>query len=157
PRRPDGRAGRRSGHGWIRRRPRLFTGQRPLRLLTAKGAGGRRSPRSFGLLGASWAAVVLYRFVSRFDRIGLGVFKMTHRQLKVGFFVLEGLNAFATTFYFYYLFFYMERQFGFGSLGNLSLAALNGFIYMFMAWFGGRFGQRVGYFRALRLGFTTMT
>jgi MFS family permease len=82
---------------------------------------------------------------------------MTHRQLKAGYFVLEGLNAFATTFYFYYLFFYMERQFGFGSLGNLSLAALNGFIYMFMAWFAGRFGQRVGYFRALRLGFTTMT
>jgi predicted MFS family arabinose efflux permease len=81
---------------------------------------------------------------------------LTLRQLKVGYFVLEGLNAFATSFFFYYLFFFMQRQYGFGNLGNLALAALNGFIYMFMARVGGRFGQEAGYFRALRVGFATM-
>jgi MFS family permease len=81
---------------------------------------------------------------------------VTVRQIKVGYFVLEGLNSFATSFYFYYLFFFMQRQFGFGNLGNLSLAALNGFIYTFVAWFGGSFGQRFGYFKALGVGFTTL-
>ena len=66
---------------------------------------------------------------------------MSARQLKAGIFVLEGLNAFATSFYFYYLFFFMQRQFGFGNLGNLSLAALNGLVYTFTAWAAGRFGQ----------------
>src|SRR3954447_10191670 len=82
---------------------------------------------------------------------------MSARQLKAGTFVLEGLNAFATSFYFYYLFFFMQRQFGFGNRGNLALAALNGLIYTFMAWSAGRFGQRVGYFKALRLGFVLLS
>ncbi len=81
---------------------------------------------------------------------------MTSRQLKAGCFVLEGLNSFATSFYFYYLFFYMQRQFGFGNQENLALAALNGLIYALMAWLAGLFGQRYGYFKALALGFATM-
>src|SRR4029079_12545041 len=81
---------------------------------------------------------------------------MTARQFKTGYFLLEGLNSFATSFYFYYLFFLMQRQFGFGNVENLSLAALNGLIYTFTAWFAGRFGQRFGYFRALGLGFSIM-
>lgn len=81
---------------------------------------------------------------------------LSSSQLKAGFFVLEGLNSFATSFYFYYLFFFMQRQFGFGNLENLSLAALNGFIYTFIAWLAGRFGQRFGYFKALAVGFGTM-
>lgn len=81
---------------------------------------------------------------------------MSPRQLKAGCFVLEGLNSFATSFYFYYLFFYMQRQFGFGNQQNLALAALNGLIYALMAWLAGLFGQRFGYFKALALGFVTM-
>jgi MFS family permease len=81
---------------------------------------------------------------------------MTRRQVKTGYFVIEGLHAFATSFYFYYLFFFMARRFGFGNLENLSLAALNGLVYTCVAWFGGRFGQRHGYFKALRLGLTVM-
>lgn len=79
--------------------------------------------------------------------------RFTLRQIKTGYFALEGLNAFATSFYFYYLFFFMQREFGFGNLGNLSLAAFNGLIYTSVAWSAGRFGQRFGYFKALRLGF----
>jgi MFS family permease len=81
---------------------------------------------------------------------------MTPRQLKTGYFVLAGLNSFATSFYFYYLFFFMQRQFGFGNQGNLSLAALNGLVYMVMSWQAGRFGQRHGYHKALWIGLVTM-
>jgi MFS family permease len=81
---------------------------------------------------------------------------MTPNRLKTGYYTLEGLNAFATAYYFYYLFFLMEARFGYGNLENLLLSAANGFIYMFAAWFGGRFAQRFGYYRALRVGFGTM-
>jgi MFS family permease len=50
----------------------------------------------------------------------------------------------------------MRDQFGFGNLGNLFMCALNGFVYMFAAQFGGRFAQRHGYFFALRIGFSVM-
>ncbi len=76
---------------------------------------------------------------------------------KAGCFLLEGINAFASSFYFYYLFFFMAREFGFGDRENLFLAALNGFVYTFAARYGGRFAQRRGYFPALRLGFSILS
>ena len=36
------------------------------------------------------------------------------------------------------------------------LAALNGAIYAVMAWLGGKFAQRFGYFTALKAGFLIM-
>lgn len=78
---------------------------------------------------------------------------MHSRTIKAGAFVLEGLNALATTWYFFYIYFFMQERFGFGRLGNLLLAAVLGLIYTFAAMFGGRFAQRHGYFRALKLGF----
>jgi predicted MFS family arabinose efflux permease len=78
------------------------------------------------------------------------------RQLKTWYFVLEGLNSFSTVYYCYYLYFFMEKTFGFGNRANLSLAALNGFICIFAAWWGGKFAQRFGNFTALKLGFFTM-
>jgi MFS family permease len=81
---------------------------------------------------------------------------MKARDLKLVYLVLEGLNAFATAFYFNYLFFFMRARFGFTNLENLSLCALNGLVYTFAAWFGGRFAQRSGYFLALKLGFGGM-
>ena len=81
---------------------------------------------------------------------------MTHRQLKNSYFVLEGANSFATMFYFSYLFFFMRHEFGFGNLGNLTLGAINGLVYIPAALFGGRFAQRRGYFNALKTGFGTM-
>jgi predicted MFS family arabinose efflux permease len=80
----------------------------------------------------------------------------SRRKLKTWYFILEGLNSFATVYYCYYLYFYMERVFGFGNRANLSLAALNGFICIFAAWWGGKFAQRFGNFTALKLGFFTM-
>lgn len=81
---------------------------------------------------------------------------MFSRRLKSGYFVLEGLNSFATVYYFYYFYFFMQKEFGFGNKANLALAALNGAVYAVMAWQGGNFAQRFGYFTALKLGFGIM-
>jgi predicted MFS family arabinose efflux permease len=81
---------------------------------------------------------------------------MFSRRLKSGYFILEGLNSFATVYYFYYFYFFMQTVFGFGNKANLSLAALNGAVYAVMAWQGGNFAQRFGYFTALKTGFVIM-
>ena len=81
---------------------------------------------------------------------------MFPRRLKTGCFVLEGLNSFATTYYFYYFYFFMQTVYGFGNQANLALAALNGAVYAFMSWQAGRFAQRFGYFTALKVGFVIM-
>jgi predicted MFS family arabinose efflux permease len=81
---------------------------------------------------------------------------MFSRRLKTGYFLLEGMNSFATVYYFYYFYFYMQKAFEFGNKANLTLAALNGATYAVFAWWGGRFAQRYGYFNALKLGFGLM-
>lgn len=82
---------------------------------------------------------------------------MNHRRFKAGYFVLEGMNAFAVAYYSFYLFFHLQRQYGFHDLGNLGMAALTGFVYMFSAAYAGHFAQRRGYFFAARLGLLIMT
>src|SRR6266550_6177393 len=81
---------------------------------------------------------------------------MHDTRLKAGVLILEGSNSFATTYYLYYFYFFMQKQFGFGDKANLGLAALNGLVCAFAAWWGGRFAQRAGYFTALKLGFALM-
>jgi predicted MFS family arabinose efflux permease len=81
---------------------------------------------------------------------------MYSNRVKTGVFVLEGLNALATSLYFNYLFFHMRAEFGFTNVGNLVLCAVNGLVYAVASWFGGQFAQRQGYFVALRLGFLGM-
>jgi predicted MFS family arabinose efflux permease len=81
---------------------------------------------------------------------------MFTRPLKIGYFVLEGLNSFGTVYYFYYFYFYMQQVFGFGNKANLLLAALNGLVYALCSWLAGRFAERAGYFTALRVGFVIM-
>jgi predicted MFS family arabinose efflux permease len=76
------------------------------------------------------------------------------RRFKVVCFTIEGMSSFATSFYSYYLYFFMQKQFGFSSKDNLAFAALNGFIYIFSAWQAGKFAQRCGYFTALKVGFS---
>src|SRR6266481_1909629 len=81
---------------------------------------------------------------------------MFSRRLKNGYFILEGLNSFAIVYYFYYLYFFMQKAHGFDNQANLVLAALNGGTYALCAWWAGRFAQRAGYFTALKLGFFVM-
>jgi predicted MFS family arabinose efflux permease len=78
------------------------------------------------------------------------------RRLKFAYFTLEGLGSFAVAFYFYYLFFFMQKRFGFDGKHNLALAGALGFIYIFFSWQAGRFAQRRGYFNALKLGFSVI-
>ena len=82
---------------------------------------------------------------------------MFSRRLKTGYFIVEALNSFASVYYLYYVYFFMQRTFGFGNKANLLLAALNGAIYALMAWQGGKFAQRFGYLTALKVGFSIMT
>lgn len=71
--------------------------------------------------------------------------------------MLEGLNAFATSFFFNYLFFYLRDQLGFSNADNFLITALHGLVYVPASWLAGRFAQRSGYFLSLRLGFAVMT
>ncbi len=81
---------------------------------------------------------------------------MFSRRFKTGYFVLEGLNSFATVFYFYYYYFFMQKEFGFGNKANLILAALNGATYAIGVLWAGKLAHRMGYFTALKLGFGIM-
>lgn len=81
---------------------------------------------------------------------------MFQRKLKVGYFVLAWLNIYATAYYGNYIFFLMKQEFGFGNRENLLMAAVNGGVYIFFAWFAGRFAQKRGYYLALKLGFSIM-
>jgi MFS family permease len=78
------------------------------------------------------------------------------RKLKVGYFVLEGLNSFATVYYLYYLYFFLQKEFGFGNKANLLVAALSGAVNAVGSFYGGRFAQRKGYFTALKVGIGLM-
>ncbi|MBM3878696.1 MAG: MFS transporter [Verrucomicrobia bacterium] len=77
-------------------------------------------------------------------------------RVKTGVFVLEGVNALATSLYFYYLFFLMRAEHGFTNLGNLTLCATSGLVYTIVVWLAGKFAQRRGYFLALQIGFGCM-
>ena len=81
---------------------------------------------------------------------------MSTGQPKRGFFFLEAINALGTAFYFNFLFFHMGAQFGWTDGGNFALSATHGFVYIFAALYAGKFAQRRGYVRALRLGFAIM-
>jgi predicted MFS family arabinose efflux permease len=75
---------------------------------------------------------------------------------KTGYFIVEGVNSFATAYYFNYLLFLLRNEHGFGNLENLAVVAGVGLLYIGASWFGGRFGQRHGYFTSLRVGFGGM-
>src|SRR6266853_1457311 len=81
---------------------------------------------------------------------------MFSRHNKTGYLILEGLNSLAIVFHFYYLYFFMQKVFGFENRHNLVLAASTGAINMLVSWWGGRFAQRFGYLTALKLGFFIM-
>lgn len=81
---------------------------------------------------------------------------ITSPRLKTGLFVIEGMNALSTVYFFYYIYFLMKERFGFGALENLILAAVLGLIYGTMAIFSGRFAQKKGYLVVLRFGTALM-
>ncbi len=77
---------------------------------------------------------------------------MTFAVFKRGIFAVEAINGFASTLYFNYLFFYLQKHFQFGATGNLCFGAAMGFVYIFGALRGGKEAQRRGYLPALKFG-----
>lgn len=71
-------------------------------------------------------------------------------------YLLEGLNAFATAFYFNYLMFLLQKEYHFDNKQNLTVGAIHGLIYVLASWLGGKIGQKVGYFTLMRAGFIGM-
>ena len=79
-----------------------------------------------------------------------------HQKKQFHCYTIIGLNSFATTIYFTYVYFLLHDKFGFSDKANLAVAALLGLVYAFSAWQGGKFGQRYGNIFSLKLGFTLM-
>jgi len=78
------------------------------------------------------------------------------RPLKMCVFGLTAITAASTTFFLYYLYFYMRDRFGFHQTQNLLLASGLGFLYSGSSFVAGRVAQRFGNFFALRFGMATM-
>lgn len=76
--------------------------------------------------------------------------------VKVICYLLEGLNAFATAYYFNYLMFLLQKEYQFDNKQNLAVGAVHGLIYVVASWLGGKAGQKLGYFTLLRAGFLGM-
>lgn len=81
---------------------------------------------------------------------------MSPLRPKLGYFALAGINSIATTWYFYYVYFFTEKTFGFTKVQNLFLATGLGLAYGLSCIVGGRFAQRRGYINALRFGWAVM-
>lgn len=82
--------------------------------------------------------------------------RLFDRRSKTWLFVFEGLGSLACGFYANYIFFLLRDQHGFGHLGNLGVAAMQGLVFATASWRGGRFAQRHGCFTALRTGLLGM-
>jgi MFS family permease len=76
--------------------------------------------------------------------------------LKACLFGLEGANSLATTYFFYFIYFYTHERFHFDAVQNFLLAAAMGLVYAGGSVYGGRFAQKAGYFASLRLGLATL-
>ena len=64
-------------------------------------------------------------------------------KLKRVYFLLEWLNAYATTFFFTLIYFHLQQAFGFGNRENLLLSAASGFVYIIFAWQAGKVAQKL--------------
>ncbi len=82
-----------------------------------------------------------------------GVINVRTGPGKNGYYVLEGLNSFATAYFFNYVLQRLRRESGFSDMDTLLLCVLHGFLYIPGSVYGGKFGQRFGYFRSLHVGF----
>jgi MFS family permease len=81
---------------------------------------------------------------------------VTRSRLNIYVYVLEGLNALSTSFYFYNLFFLLKSEYAFTNLQNLLVCALNGAVFVPCALLGGKYGQKHGYVNAFALGSVIM-
>lgn len=75
---------------------------------------------------------------------------------KLPLFVFEALGSLACGFYGNYVFFLFRDRYGFGDLGNLSIAALMGLVIALASWSGGKLAQRCGCVRTMVSGLLGM-
>jgi predicted MFS family arabinose efflux permease len=80
---------------------------------------------------------------------------MVSRSKKL-FYLFEFSSCVATVYYSNFLFFYLQKVFGFGDFENLLVAALNGIVYVFGSWQGGKFSNKHGPILSLSLGISGM-
>ena len=71
---------------------------------------------------------------------------------KILFYLIELINIYAAVYYSNFIFFYLQRTFGFGEAENLLTAALGGFVYIIAAWQGGKLAQRYGCIKLICAG-----
>ncbi len=71
---------------------------------------------------------------------------------KILFYLIELIHCYAFVYYSNFLFFYLQRTFGFGEVKNLLTAALGGLVYIVAAWQGGKWVERYGCIRMLYMG-----
>jgi len=81
---------------------------------------------------------------------------MNQMQLKRGYFILEGMHAYGTFFFFNYLMFLLRDEYNFGRRETLAAGAVHGLVYFLGCIYAGRFAQRFGYYTSLTLGFGVM-
>ncbi|MDD2707069.1 MAG: MFS transporter [Verrucomicrobiae bacterium] len=78
-------------------------------------------------------------------------------QLKIPhYYWLEGLSAVNCTIFTMCLFFWTRERFAFSDATNLLLASVQGLVYLFSTFFGGRLADRFGYDRTLIVCFAGM-
>ena len=75
---------------------------------------------------------------------------------KTGYYVLEGVNALASSFFFVTAMFLLHVEHHFTDRDKLTVGAIHGLLYIPGSWYGGRFAQKYGYFASLRVGFGGM-
>lgn len=83
-------------------------------------------------------------------------FVNTAPHSKTGYYILEGLNAFASAFFFVSLMYWLHVEHHFSDLQKLLVGAVHGFLYIPSSYYGGKFAQTQGYFAALKVGFGGM-
>jgi predicted MFS family arabinose efflux permease len=81
----------------------------------------------------------------------------TLTRLKAGYYLLTALGTIGASFYFNYLFFFLQDRFGFGDRENLGVAAAYGAVYTAAAWPCSRFAERRGFHTSLLVGFAALT
>ncbi len=72
------------------------------------------------------------------------------------YFAIEALNSFASTYFFNFLFFFLRDNYHFGNRENLAVTSFYGLVYTIASWQGGKFIEKHGQVRSLKIGFIGM-
>ena len=100
--------------------------------------------------------IVLYYFAIYSNDSGIITALMIDWKNKWVYFALEALNSFACSYFFNFLFFFLRDNYHFGNRENLAVTAFHGLIYTIASWQGGKFIEKNGQVRSLKIGIIGM-